>query len=106
MTIQKLIDLLCLVPSGTVFSEGFHNAHSYRGNYEDLGVEPASNVTVDSMISCLEQAIGTTYRGYKGGDFTMVGVEDVYLAYKGCSGKMIIGYCVYENCYELLYMEN
>ncbi len=102
MYLRKLINLLYTVPEGTVFSEGFHNAHSYRGSYEDLGVEPKSNVTIDSMVSCLEQAIGETYRGYKGGEFTMIGPEDVYLSYKDCSGSRIIGYKVTDSGYELL----
>lgn len=106
MYLNKLINLLYTIPEGTVFEEGFHNAHSYRGSYENLGVEPKSNTTIEQMLSCLEQAVGETYRGYKGGEFTMIGTEDVYLAYKDCTGNKIIGYKVTEFGYELLVEQN
>ncbi len=101
MYLLKLIKVLETIPEHVVFKEGFVNPHSYRGNYDDLAVEPMSNVKVVDMVSCLEQAVGSTYRGYKGGHFDMVGTEDVYLAYKGCTGSKIIGYKVTDEGYSL-----
>ena len=48
--------------------------HSYRGWYEHLafscGRTWQSTLAKDVLIEC-EQAIGRTYRGYKGGDYVM-----------------------------------
>ena len=102
MYLNKLIDLLYTVNENAIFARGFHNAHSYRGHYEELAVEPKDNVPVSEMISCLERAVGETYTGYKGGEFTMIGSEDVYLAFEGCCGDRIIGYKVTDNGYHLV----
>jgi hypothetical protein len=57
-------------PTQTV-QHGFHNPHSYRGDYMDLAFEPAENVTVADMLADARSALSTTYQGWKGGDFTM-----------------------------------
>ena len=47
--------------------------HSYRGYYEDLaiGYESGGECTVAQLIAWLEKAIGETFYGYKGGEYTM-----------------------------------
>lgn len=91
MNIQELIKTLKQFHKEQSFAEGFSNPHSYRGDYYELGVEPTEDVTVEDMILFLEGALGKTYRGYKGGDFTMHHGTDVYLAYEGCCGSIITG---------------
>src|SRR5690606_12034716 len=59
----------------------------YRGYYERLAVEPASNVTVGEMLADLRGAIGATYEGYKGGEYEMGEWSDVYLAEYGTCGE-------------------
>jgi hypothetical protein len=48
------------------------SVESYRGYYQDLSIYPTdSSVTVGNLLTVLEGAVGRTFRGYKGGDFTM-----------------------------------
>jgi hypothetical protein len=75
-------------PSHTV-AMGFYHPHSYRGDYRDLAFEPRANVTVGEMLSCAREALGSTYQGYKGGDFTMGEYADVWLANEGGEGEGI-----------------
>jgi len=58
-------------------SMGFRNPHSYRGFYEQLAFEVAENVTVGEMLTIAEPALGATYQGWKGGDYTMRDYTDV-----------------------------
>jgi hypothetical protein len=45
---------------------------SYRGYYEQLSVDYREGITLlEPFISDLDLAIGQTYEGYKGGEFTM-----------------------------------
>jgi hypothetical protein len=71
MNLGELITALEAADPNQVVSHGFHNPHSYRGDYYDLAFEPAQNVTVASMLEAARTALGTTYQGWKGGDFTM-----------------------------------
>lgn len=91
MTLRELQRALEVLPKDLVFDHGFAKPHSYRGNYEYLGLEPAKNVTVESMLDTLEEADGSTYTGYKGGEFTMHGKIPVYLAHYGNCGSEIVG---------------
>ena len=50
--------------------------HSYRGYYEDLALGytdeyQKEDTTVEALLKILEEAVGKTYTGYKGGDFYM-----------------------------------
>jgi hypothetical protein len=65
---------------------GFDSAHSYRGYYERLGVSPAENVTVGTMLAVLRDAVGQTFEGYKGGSYEMGEWTDVHLAEYGVTG--------------------
>lgn len=46
---------------------------SYRGYYDQLAVEPVNsgNTTVGQFLSECEAAVGKTFTGWKGGDYTM-----------------------------------
>ena len=45
---------------------------SYRGYYSDLAFEPdGEEITVGEFLKVCENALDTTYEGYKGGDFLM-----------------------------------
>lgn len=96
MYLGKLIEILESADPELVVPEGFHNPHSYRGFYEDLAFEPAMNVTVGAMLKCAREALGTTYQGYKGGDYTMHEYTDVWIANYGSEGdgisEMLIRY--------------
>lgn len=68
---------------------GFRNPHSYRGVYVDLAFEPAEDVTLGEMLAAARGAVGATYTGWKGGEFTMTRETDVHLAEIGCGGEEI-----------------
>lgn len=50
---------------------GFSTPHSYRGYYEDLAFTWEAPTTVGRMLAAAQSAIGTTYHGWKGGDYRM-----------------------------------
>lgn len=89
MMLYELIELLEQYDPHRVVPMGFSNPHSYRGDYGQLAFEPTANVTVQSMLTAAREAIGYTYEGYKGGEFTMDKDVDVYIATWGCTGEAI-----------------
>ena len=65
-------------------------AHSWRGDYFKLSFDPAENVRLADMVAALFDAIGETYDGYKGGEYTMHETTAVYMDEWGtCSGNAI-----------------
>ena len=88
-----LIKIFEACPDGAVFKEGFNNTHSYRGDYQQLAVEPCGEATKEDILSVLKEALDSTYEGYKGGEYPMFSGVDVYLAYEGCtSDKLVVGW--------------
>lgn len=90
MTLQKLIQLLEAAPQGKIVPKGFTSPHSWRGVYAELAFEPAENVKVSEMLADAKSALGKTFEGYKGGDFTMDENTEVHIADYG-SGEDLIG---------------
>lgn len=87
MTLQQLIEGLRKLDPATVAPRGFHNPHSWRGVYAELAFEPTDGpATVGELLACAESALGQTYEGWKGGDFTMQGDTDVHIDYEGQYG--------------------
>jgi hypothetical protein len=84
-----LIKQLAAADQSLVLPHGFHKPHSYRGYYTDLAFEPTTNVTVAQMLKDARTALGSTYQGYKGGDFTMGEYSDCWLAEYGSEGDGI-----------------
>ena len=70
---------------------------SYRGYYSDIQIEyeqdtPADEVNVATFRIWLSEAIGKTYTGYKGGDFTMSKITPVWVdTYGRCRGVHVTG---------------
>jgi mono/diheme cytochrome c family protein len=58
---------------------GFRDPHSYRGYYHDLAFELAGDVTVGEMLGAAESAMGATFQGWKGGDYTMKEYTEIWL---------------------------
>jgi hypothetical protein len=86
MTLQQLIERLRSEPRDLVVHHGFSSPHSYRGYYNQLAFQPAEGVTVGEMLADAEWALGKTFQGYRGGDFTMLACTPVWLAQYGCTG--------------------
>lgn len=69
---------------------------SYRGYYEDLaiGVESARRApwNVGDLVAQLEERIGTTMTGYKGGEYTIRSTTRVWISnYGESSGTRVTG---------------
>lgn len=93
VTLKELITTFEECPEGAVFESGFKNPHSYRGSYYELSVEPAGKCTIDELLRTLKDAHGSTYYGYKGGEFRMDGTVEVYLSYAGSASRTrIVGW--------------
>ena len=86
MLLGTLIEILKRADQSAIVPHGFANPHSYRGYYERLAFEPADGVTVASMLLAATEANGSSYGGWKGGDFRMHEDTPVHLATEGCTG--------------------
>ena len=91
MMLEDLITALEAADPNLVLPDGFTNPHSYRGDYMDLAFEPAANVTVAAMLADARSALGTTYQGWKGGDFEMRGDTWCWLSMEGDASGDSIG---------------
>lgn len=58
---------------------GFRHPHSYRGDYHELAFEFAVDVTVGQMLTDARSALGATFEGWRGGDYTMDAMTYVWL---------------------------
>lgn len=81
-----LIQMLEKAYPDAVLPYGFTNPHSSRAYYHCVAFEPAYNVTVRDTLDTARSAVGATYQGYKGGDYTMDLGSYVYLAEEGTVG--------------------
>ncbi|GAA4225994.1 hypothetical protein GCM10022254_09420 [Actinomadura meridiana] len=89
MNLGELIATLEAADPNLVVPNGFNSPHSYRGYYNELAFEPASNITVAAMLDSARSALGTEYEGYKGGNYTMTEYTDCWLALWGCLGETL-----------------
>lgn len=91
MTLGELIAALEAADPALVLPLGFSHPHSWRGVYSDLAFEPTANVTVGAMVADARSALGATYQGHKGGDYTMDAWTDCWLAEDGRGDGETIG---------------
>lgn len=91
MTLGELIKALESADPARVVPRGFSIPDSYRGYYDQVAFRPAENVTIGSMLAYAREALGSTYTGYKGGEFLMTEYTDVWIADYGESGGDLIG---------------
>ena len=72
---------------------------SYRGYYSDLAIEYGKDtMTVGEFGDMLKNAVGETFTGYKGGDFTMSKITPMWVDHYGCaSGIVVLDIVVEEN---------
>ena len=71
MTLSELIDYLEKADQSKIVPVGFDKAYSYRGDYSELAFRQANNVPVTRMLQVAKGALGATFQGYKGGQYTM-----------------------------------
>lgn len=89
LTLKELITQLESLDQDKVISYGFGSPMSYRGYYDELAFEPEENVTVSHMLENALSALGKTFEGYKGGDFTMRENTPCWIAHYGNTGDEI-----------------
>ena len=66
---------------------------SYRGYYDHVAMEPAVGGISGALLhERLARLIGTTMQGYKGGDYLVHEGCQVFLAYYGETGPMLVGF--------------
>jgi hypothetical protein len=65
-------------------------AHSYRGYYSDLSFGGGDKITAAQFLEVCRSALGATFEGYKGGDFTMGEKTPLWCAPYGMCGPAII----------------
>ena len=87
MVLEDLIEELEKANPDIVCKVGFNNPHSYRGYYDQLAFEPVEDITVGEMLEAAKEALGSTYTGWKGGEYTMSEYTDCHLANRGNTGE-------------------
>ncbi len=98
VTLGQLIEKLREIDKDTrivVDVNGFtvESVHSYRGYYEDLGLRMANIVRrASTLLPLFENAVGETFEGWKGGDFTMHEGTPLWVSESwGDEGRAVIG---------------
>ena len=89
--LSDLIKCLESLDPDSVVPIGFGEPMSYRGYYEDLAFKPAVNARIGDMLTHARSALGATFQGYKGGDFTMEDYTDCWIAEYGETSEDRIG---------------
>lgn len=95
LTLGRLIDdLEAAEPTAVVvIDNGSHpdKPHSYRGYYSDLAFAPSdTTVTVADFLTKCRSALGSTFEGYKGGDFLMEEDTPLWSAPYGMTGRAMM----------------
>ena len=81
-----LIDFLETMDPNLIVKDGFGSPHSDRGSYDELAFTPEAEARIGDMLDYARQADGSTYEGWKGGDYTMDRDTPVYIGeYGDCS---------------------
>ena len=90
-TINFLQDLQC---KGISEVPLFDYPHSYRGYYDDLSLNPnpKSKMPISDLITLIQSCVGQTYEGYKGGDYVMDELSEIYAAEYSCCGISLTTY--------------
>ena len=96
LTLGQAIDKLKAANAESVvlfdFGGSPNEAMSYRGYYSDLAFDKkADPITVVEFLEMCREALGKTFTGYKGGDFTMSEDTPLWASEYGTTGYAIIG---------------
>jgi len=89
MQLQYLIEWLEKQDQMATVKDGFGSPHSDRGYYEDLGFDPVEETTFGAMLAHAKAAMGATFPGWKGGEFTMHSYTDCHIGEYGNCGEEI-----------------
>lgn len=89
MKLGALIEVLKRLPAD--LPVGLGRAHSYRGYYDQLSFEPMEGVTAAQALAEAQAAVGRTFTGYKGGEYTMDEHTDCWVSPWGASNDVTVG---------------
>jgi hypothetical protein len=92
VTLSEVIDLARSAAGVVRFTDGGGpgEEESYRGYYSDLSFNLEGETPAVDFLKQCEAALGTTYGGYKGGDFQMNGDTPLWRAEYGNTGEAIV----------------
>lgn len=88
LTLGRLIKRLEALDPEAIVAVG--HPHSYRGYYSDLSFSPDGEQTVGEWLGRCRQAVGETFTGWKGGDFTMGEDTPVWVSCEGSTGPRLM----------------
>ena len=71
MSLGEVIEMLKQYDRSWSVEKGFGAPASYRGSYDEVAFAPATWATVGNMLDDAMSAVGATFTGYKGGEYTM-----------------------------------
>lgn len=96
MIIMELLDSLNYLSDDTIIKNIKLDGSSDRGNYEDFCLQEQESelgtITVKELKDFLiNNVIGKTFKGYKGGDFGMDKYSTITLGYPDCGGRNVDG---------------
>jgi len=89
MTLGKLIEWLEKQDQELVVKDGFSTPHSDRGSYDELAFTPEKEARIGDMLEHAKSALGATFTGWKGGEYTMQEYTSVYIGDYGECGEEI-----------------
>ena len=88
-TLGILIDWLAQQDQELIVKDGFGAPHSDRGSYAELAFAPREEAHIGDMLNYALSAVGGTFIGWKGGEFTMDRSTPVYIGEYGECGDAI-----------------
>lgn len=88
-TLGMLIEWLESQDGEMVVRDGFSTPHSDRGSYDELAFSPEKESKIADMLMHAKSAVGATFEGWKGGEFTMHEHTPVYIGDYGSCGEPI-----------------
>lgn len=91
MYLKELIEWLESQNPDATVPHGFAEPMSYRGYYDEVAFEPTGETTISAMLGHARNALGGTFTGYKGGEFTMDEYTPCWIAEYGTSEGDRIG---------------
>jgi len=89
MTLGNLIEWLEQQNPELVVKDGFSTPHSDRGSYDELAFSPEPEAKIGDMLKYAKSALGATFTGWKGGEYTMNEHTSVYIGEYGECGEEI-----------------
>lgn len=92
MTLGDVIDYLRAAPWGSMVSGLSLDADSYRGYYERIAIDRGDWARADSLADYLDEKVGKTMTGYKGGEYLITKQTLVHVAAYGFTGPMLVGF--------------